>query len=168
MPIDNESVDGGISKAGKNHRSSRGFRFVPEENGMERETIIDDDDASLFLYPAIGTVYHIIKRNIEGEKLRNLMAKAAEAFVANKCTKYLSDDRKIMSFKPEDLMWALENWEKVLIPAGWKHWALIMPGKVLGRVMAKKLAARYIDQHIDVRIFTDEASALEWLTGIRD
>jgi hypothetical protein len=135
---------------------------------MKRETILDDDDASLFLYPGIGTVYHAIKRSIEGDRLRSLMAKAAEAFVANGCAKYLSDDRKIMSFDPEDLIWAAENWEKRLMAAGWKQWALIMPGKVLGRVMAKKLAARYIDLGIDVRTFEDEASALEWLASIGD
>jgi hypothetical protein len=135
---------------------------------MERETIIDDDDASLFLYPGIGTMCHVINRSIDGDRLRSLMSKAAEAFVANKCTKYLSDDRKIVSFNPEDLMRALENWEKRLMAAGWKHWALIMPGKVLGRIMAKKLAARYVDMHINVRTFDDEASALEWLTNIRD
>src|SRR5512133_1355873 len=109
---------------------------------MERETILDDDDVSLFLYPSIGTVYHVVKRSIEGDKFRSMMSKSAEVFVANKCTKYLSDDREIMAFNPEDLLWALENWEKRLIPAGWKHWALIMPGRILGRVMAKKLAAR--------------------------
>jgi hypothetical protein len=135
---------------------------------MERKTILDDDDVSLFVYPSLGAVYHVVKRSIEGDKLRNLMAKAADAFVENKCTKYLSDDREIMAFNPEDLMWALDNWEKQLRASGWKHWALIMPNKVLGRVMAKKLAARYIDLRIDVRTFQDEASALEWLAGIQD
>jgi hypothetical protein len=135
---------------------------------MSKVTIQDDSDASLYLYPEIGTVHHAIKRFIEGDRLKSLMAKAAEAFVAHRCTKYLSDDREIMSFNPEDLMWAAENWEKRLMAAGWKRWALILPGKVLGRVMAKKLAARYIDLGIDVRTFEDEASALEWLAGIRD
>jgi hypothetical protein len=135
---------------------------------MERITLIDDDDVSLFLYPEIGTVHHVVKRRIESDRLKDLMAKGVEAYVANGCTKYLSDDRGIDAFNPEDLMWALENWEKRMMASGWRHWALMLPRKVLGRVMAKKVAARYIDLGIDVRTFEDEESALAWLTGIED
>jgi len=135
---------------------------------MERKTILDDDIVALYLYPEIGTVHHVIKRSVENDRFRSMMAMAAESFAANGCDKYFSDDRQMMSFNFDDLLWLAENWEKPLMAAGWKHWALIPPKKVLGRVMAKKLAARYVDLGIDVRTFEDEASALEWLAGARD
>ncbi len=133
---------------------------------LERKTILDDELVALYLYPEIGTIHHVIKRSVENERFRSLMAKAADSFVENGCDKYLSDDRAMMTFSYDDLIWAAENWEKRLMPAGWRHWALIPPKKVLGRVMAKRLAARYVDLGIDVRTFEDDSSALEWLSGI--
>ena len=100
---------------------------------MERRAILDDDEVALYLYPGIGTVHHVIKRSVENLRFREMMAKAAEAFVAQGCDKYLSDDRAMMTFSYDDLIWAAENWEKPLMAAGGKFWALIPPKKVLGR-----------------------------------
>jgi hypothetical protein len=106
---------------------------------MTRTTIQDDQDAALYLYPEIGAVHSLIKRYLEGD-----------------------------AFRPEDLAWAGESWQGRLRAAGWKHWAMILPDKVVGRVVAKKVAVRFIDAGLDVRTFEDEASALEWLAALRD
>jgi hypothetical protein len=135
---------------------------------MKKVTIQDDSDASLFYYPEIGAVHHVIKRFLEGDAFRNLMTRGADAFIEHGCTKWLADDRGLDAFRPEDLVWAGDNWQGRLRAAGWKHWAMILPDKVVGRVVAKKVAVRFIEAGLDVRTFEDEASALEWLASIED
>lgn len=135
---------------------------------MVRMTIQDDLDAALYLYPEAGAVHSVIKRYLEGDAFKNLMTRGADLFIERGCTKWLSDDRGIDAFRPEDLAWAGENWQGRLRAAGWRHWAMILPDKVVGRVVAKKVAVRFIDAGLDVRTFEDEASALEWLAAIRD
>ncbi|MBK7107198.1 MAG: hypothetical protein IPH62_18140 [Ignavibacteriae bacterium] len=127
------------------------------------QAVIDNDFATLKFYPEKRIIHHEFKKFMFGENFRNFMLKAADIFVQNRCSKWLSDDRGNSALKSEDLEWAQVNWEPKIFKAGWKFWAIILPEKVVGQINMKKIIERYQQKGVKVNIFSDPQLAMAWL-----
>jgi hypothetical protein len=127
---------------------------------MEKETIIDNEYASLWYYPEKKIVHHKFHQFIHGEKFREVMMKGADLFEQKGCVKWLSDDRNNSALRKEDIDWGNQNWAPRVIGAGWKYWALMMPDKTVGKMNMRPLIEQYSQQGVQVEIFDDLDEAL--------
>ncbi|MBN2510561.1 MAG: hypothetical protein JXB03_09795 [Spirochaetales bacterium] len=127
------------------------------------ETVYDNDHATVKVYPDIKLVHHEIHKFIYGDTFREMMLAGADAFIKFGCTKYLSDDRNNGALRQEDLQWGQDVWEKKILNAGWKTWALCMPEKVLGQMNVKKVFQRYTEMGIETQVFSTPEDAITWL-----
>lgn len=133
---------------------------------MNKLTLIENDDVSLYCYPEIGVVHHVMHKFCYGETFRNLLTKGADAFIQYKCSKWLSNDKSNSVLRQEDIEWGQKNWEDRIIN-NWKYWAVIVPNKVVGQMSMKPIIQRYAEKGIEVRLFEDEKEALEWLASVK-
>lgn len=125
--------------------------------------IVDTPQVTLRVYPEKKIIHHEIHQFIFGETFQNLMMQGADAFEKHRCTKWLSDDRGNSAIRPEDVEWAQATWEPRIMRAGWKHWALVLPKKVVGQMSMRKIVERYGQQGVKVEIFSDPQQAMAWL-----
>jgi hypothetical protein len=126
-------------------------------------TILDNEYASLWYYPEDKIIHHQFKQYIYGEHFREVMGTSAEAYEKYGCRKYLSDDRGNSAIHPEDRAWGDANFTPRVIKAGWTHWALVMPKKVIGQLNMARLVAEYRSMGVEVKVFSDPDKAMEWL-----
>jgi hypothetical protein len=127
------------------------------------QTIVNNEYATLKLHSEKKIVHHEFHKFMFGDNFKNFMLKAADEFVKNRCTKWLSDDRGNSALRQEDLEWAQQNWEPKIFKAGWKHWAIVLPEKVVGQLSMKKLIDRYKQMGVSVNVFSDPNLAMSWL-----
>lgn len=127
------------------------------------KTIIENQYATLQVYPEKRIIHHQIHKFIYGDAFRELMTKGADAFEVYKCTKWLSDDRGNSALRTDDIEWGQEVWEPRIMKAGWKHWALVLPEKILGQMNMKRIVDRYNQIGVNVRTFSDPELAMKWL-----
>lgn len=133
---------------------------------MRKEVIIENDDVSLYCYPEIGVVHHVLHKFCYGDTFRNLMTKGADTFIKYKCTKWLSNDKSNSALRQEDIEWGQKNWEGRIIK-NWKYWALIVPNKVVGQMSMKPIIQRYAGMGVQVQLFENEKDALDWLASVK-
>ena len=125
--------------------------------------IVDNEFATLIVYPGRKIVHHRFKKFIFGEAFQDIMTKGADLFIQYNCTKWLSDDRENTAFRQEDIKWSQKFWEKRILEAGWKHWALVMPKKAVGQIAMKEIIDRNKGMGVTVEIFNNPTQAMEWL-----
>jgi hypothetical protein len=125
--------------------------------------IIDNEFATLIVYPGKKIVHHKYKKFIFGEAFQEVMTQGADVFIKYKCTKWLSDDRDNAAMRQEDITWSQTFWEKRIRETGWKYWALIMPKKTVGQIAMKEIIDRNKELGVIVEIFTNPTQAMEWL-----
>ncbi|GJQ61368.1 MAG: hypothetical protein SCALA702_04210 [Melioribacteraceae bacterium] len=125
--------------------------------------ILENDFATLVIYPEKGIIHHTFHKFIFGEHFQEAMTKGADAFVANNCSKWLSDDRGNAALRQQDAEWGREFWENRILGAGWKYWAVIPPVKAIGKLNIKAFIERYKSKGVVVEIFDNLDSALKWL-----
>ncbi len=132
---------------------------------MPNIVAIDNDYALVQIDTDQRMVHHKFKKFIYGQKFRDALTAGAELMEKHKATKWLSDDRENAALPPEDAEWAKTHWFPRVHRAGWKHWALVMPAKVVGKMNMEQFVAQYGQQGIQVRVFTSEDDARDWLTS---
>ncbi len=127
------------------------------------QKILNNEFVTVTVYPDKKIVHHEFHKFIYGDAFRNALMSGADAFEKNHCTKWLSDDRGNSAVKNEDLAWAKQNWETKVLKSGWKHWALVLPEKVVGQLSMKDIIAAYTALGLNVKTFSDPESAMSWL-----
>ncbi len=130
---------------------------------MAITTILDNEFVSVWFHPESKIIHHQFKRFVHGENLRNALTKGAETMEEFLATKWLSDDRGNTALPPDDEQWAQTIWAPRVMKAGWKHWALVQPVKVVGQMNVKRFAETYAALGINAKIFSDPDEALAWL-----
>lgn len=127
------------------------------------DTVVDNEFVSVWVYPEKGIIRHKFHKFIFGDKFRDGLMDAADAFEKYHCVKWLSDDRNNSAILPEDTEWAQNHWEPRIMKAGWKYWALILPEKVVGQMNMNRLVKRYSDLGVNVKVFSEPTEAMHWL-----
>jgi hypothetical protein len=127
------------------------------------KTILENEFATVKVYPEKKIIHHQFHKFVFGDAFKEVMLKAANAFQANRCTKWLSDDRGNSSLLKADTDWAYAVWEPKVLASGWKYWAMILPQKLIGQMNIKQISARYVEKGINFKVFSEPSEALAWL-----
>jgi hypothetical protein len=127
------------------------------------ETLIDTEAAALWYHPQWKIVHHELRRFVHGREFRDVLEKGLELFLKHGASKWLSDDRGNGPLTKADEQWALGDWAPRVMAAGWKHWAVVLPEKVLGQMNMKRWIETYAKQGITARAFSEPDEALKWL-----
>ena len=125
--------------------------------------VFESEFATIEVLPEKKIVRHKFHKFIYGDAFQQALIAGRDAFIKNRCTKWLSDDRLNGVLKSEDLEWGQKNWEAELFKAGWKFWALVLPEKAIGQITMKKLIEHYKSLGLTVQTFSDPDEALKWL-----
>jgi hypothetical protein len=130
---------------------------------MKTQIILDNEFASLCYHSDTNIIHHTIKQYLMGEHLRTLMDTGFETLKKHNSTKWLSDDRNNGPLTPEDEEWARSVWFPKTIKAGWKHWAIVKPAKVLGQLNMRRYKETYAAAGIQADLFSELDDAMKWL-----
>ena len=133
---------------------------------MPTQTVIDDEFVTLVYHHEAGIVHHTFHRFVSGDHFRNTLQQGCELLRQNHGTKWLSDDRGNSALTPSDSLWGDTVWAPAVMAAGWKYWAIILPDQHVAQIHLKQWVERYRGRGIDVRLFNDPESALEWLATV--
>ncbi|HRF47642.1 MAG TPA: hypothetical protein PLC98_08465 [Anaerolineales bacterium] len=126
-------------------------------------TVVDKPSFIMWYYPDKKIVHHQIRKFSFGQEFRDFLLAGTEQIRKNKATKWLSDDRSNTALAKEDLDWAKTNWTPQTLQAGWKHWAIVQPASVLGKMAMDRVVKDYRDAGLNARFFSDVDEAMKWL-----
>ena len=133
---------------------------------MPLQVIIDNEFASLWLHTETNIIHHQFKKYIHGQQFRDILLAGHELMLKHHCTKWLSDDSNNGAIATDDEKWSQNEWFPQMMKAGWKHWAVLPPTKVVGQMNIKRFAETYKKLGLNARIFTSQPEALTWLVGL--
>jgi len=125
--------------------------------------LLDTSLISVWVYPRRQMIHHHMKQFCFGDDFRAALLKGVEAMEQHQATKWLSDDRANGAIVPEDAAWAVEHWFPRARAAGWKHWAVVQPLKIIGQINMERFSKDYGRQGVNARLFSDPDAAMRWL-----
>ncbi len=128
-----------------------------------RTIIIDNEYVTVWCYPVDGIIYHQFHKYCYGEIFRGMLTTSLEAFEKNKCTKWLSDDRKFGAVLPADKEWGDKFWQPRMLASGWKYWAMVLPERVTGKMNIEKMVQEYERRGVIATYHKDPEFAMAWL-----
>jgi hypothetical protein len=133
---------------------------------MNRILLVDNSLITVWVYPAKRLIHHQMKAYCYGTDFREGLARGLEAMEQHHATKWLSDNRATSALPPDDEEWLVKSWFPRAKAAGWKRWGIVKPAKLIGQVYLDRLARRYIEHGIEVRMFGDPDEVMAWLDEI--
>jgi hypothetical protein len=130
---------------------------------MDEILLADNALISMWIYPLRRIVHHRMKAYCYGDELRQAMMAGAEAMAQHGASKWLSDDRANGALVPDDSAWLGKHWFPRVLAAGWKHWAIVQPAKILGQSNMQRVLKVTVPAGINARMFDDPDLAMRWL-----
>ena len=128
-----------------------------------KQVIFDTDYVTIWVYPQKRVIHHQFKKYTYGDKLREVLLKGLETLEKYKCYKWLSDDRVNSALPQIDKDWSIKTWGPMTAKAGWKHWALILPEKQIGKMYMRAVVEAYASLGVNVELFSNPEAGLAWL-----
>jgi hypothetical protein len=135
---------------------------------MPKETIIENEYATMWYYPEQKIVVHKIHKFIYGETFYKFLLTGTDLIIKNHARKWLSDDRDCPVLRQEDMDWGQTNWFPQTVKAGWKWWAIVKPEKAIGQMNLETLVSIYSKMGITAKFFTNPDDAMKWLEDQKD
>ena len=133
---------------------------------MPSIVILDNEYATVWYHEESKMVHHHIKKWVSGESLKTVLNEGYKALKKNGATKWLSDDRLNGALKKEDEDWAKADWFPKMLGAGWKHWAVVLPEKLVGQMNMKRFTEDYAKAGLNASLFSDPDLGRKWLDGL--
>jgi hypothetical protein len=137
--------------------------MCPVNDHLDKIVIVDNHMISMWIYPKRKMIHHVMKAHCHGIRFREALLKGTEALIECKATKWLSDDRSNGALLVEDSSWAQAEWFPRTKAAGWKHWGVVQPAKIIGQMNMSRFIRELTDQGINARMFGNPDEALRWL-----
>jgi hypothetical protein len=131
---------------------------------MFETIIIQNEYATLRYYPDTKIVHHTFYKPISGQEFRNVLNTGAKTLEKNQASKWLSDDRGNLALPADDTEWSKTDWFPRAVKAGWKYWALVVPEDIMARMNLKEFVDSYLEQGLQIAVFTEPEEAMKWLT----
>jgi hypothetical protein len=127
--------------------------------------IIDDDKLTLVFHPNEKIVHHQIHKPLDDDEIKAMLTQGCEVFEVNGAEKWLSDDRGNGPVSQEIERWGQEVWNKRMVAAGWKYWALVIPEEALKEATStmKMIIFNLSKLGVTLRLFSDPDRAMDWL-----
>jgi len=126
-------------------------------------TVLSNEYATLVYHEESKVIHHTFLKPIGGQPFRDVLLAGVDYMVKYGSTKWLSDDRENSELSPEDGKWATTIWSKLVLDAGWKSWALVVPNDIMGRINMVEFVTMYSKLGVRVQVFTKLEDALIWL-----
>jgi hypothetical protein len=142
--------DGGHDRSGK-------------QTHMPKMVALQGESASVWIHSQEGIVHHEFHKEAQGVVLRTALDTGVKLMEAYGATKWLSDDRKNGPLDTSDSDWARDDWFPRALAAGWKHWAVVLPELIIGKMNMQLFTTRYAMAGVTVIVFPDADDALQWL-----
>lgn len=134
---------------------------------MSRTCVHESELISVWCDPVLRLVHHQIHRYCHSEPFRTALSAGTDALIVHRCTAWLSDDRLNGPLTPEDGEWARKHWFPRTQAAGWTHWAMVKPERVVAQLNVQQFTDEYAEKGIQVAIFSEPEAAFEWLREAR-
>jgi len=135
---------------------------------MNAEIIYESPFITLWYHPESKIIHHSTHENYkvwEGAEFRKIMSLGTQTMAEKGAEKWLSDDRYTLATSKEEYQWGVDFWFPATIKAGWKHWAIIQPKRVIAQINLEKVVKEYHEQGINARFFTDVDEGFDWLVN---
>jgi hypothetical protein len=136
---------------------------------MNVEIIYESPFASLWFHPDYKIIHHSTHKDYgkwEATEFREMMMLGTRIMAERGATKWLSDDTYTLALSKEEYQWGVEYWFPETIKAGWKHWAIVQPNKIIAQLNMEKVVKEYKEQGINAKFFTEVDVAFNWLTNV--
>jgi hypothetical protein len=130
---------------------------------MNRITIVENSLIAVWAYPERKMIHHMMKDYCFGPDFREGLTRGLEAMELHKATKWLSDDRANGALPPDDSEWGIRVWFPRARAAGWQHWAVVQPAKVIGQINMERFVKDSGARGVNARMFADPDQAMRWL-----
>ena len=130
---------------------------------MNKLLVADNELITVWVVPERKLIHHVMKTYCYGDLLRSAVMKGVEALELYGATKWLSDDRANGAMVPEDVEWANKVWLPRCKAAGWRHWAVVQPQKLIGQANIARFVKTYAELGINARMFEDPVEAMTWI-----
>ena len=130
---------------------------------MRKETIIENEFVTMWYYRDKKILHHQIHNYLIGDDLKNMLNTGIKKLKETGACKWLSDDRSYAPLPKEDIEWGREVWTPKALAAGFRHWAIVMPESVTGKMSHRRMVQEYADIGLNVNVFSDVDEAMEWL-----
>jgi hypothetical protein len=136
---------------------------------QEKLTLIENEYASLWYYPATAIIHHQFLQPVFGDVFRSVLMTGLELMKKHGAQKWLSDDRQNTILPPDDAAWSQERWLEQAYQAGWKYWAVVPPVNARGRINMERLVA-FVGENkrMRIQIFRNPDKAWQWLVNQDD
>ncbi len=129
-----------------------------------RTTLIENEYANLWYYPAEKIVHHQFLQPVVDDQFQSILRTGLRMMSEHGAQKWLSDDRNNSILSAEDSAWSQDFWLPRAYEAGWRYWAVLPPTKARGQINMKRLTEYVGAQHrVDIKIFSDPDEAWQWL-----
>jgi hypothetical protein len=128
--------------------------------------ILDNEFVTVWYHPDTRIVHHQFHKFVYGKVFREALSAGADAMRRYGAQKWLSDDRENSALAQKDLKWADGDWFPRVQAAGWKHWAIVLPGNVLGQMNMEATVKRIASRGVTTRMFSDPLQAMAWLESL--
>ena len=130
---------------------------------MNKVLVLESSLITVWAYPERRMIHHQMKAFCFGDGFRDGLTRGVESMERYGATKWLSDDRANSALTPDDIAWSADAWFPRAKAAGWKHWGIVQPLKVLGQTNLARIAERYALHGIVARMFAEPDEAMQWL-----
>ena len=130
---------------------------------MPPMTILDTPQITVLYHPESKIIHHEVHDNVHGQDFRDALMAGVEAMKKYGAKKWLSDDRKLTVFSPDDLAWTRSVWRPEVIKLGWKYWAIVQPERTLARMRIEERAEALPKEGVTTKLFSDPDEAMKWL-----
>ena len=125
--------------------------------------IIDNEYITLLYHEAEKIVHHQVHRPFSGEPLGAALTRGCEVLEQYGSIKWLSDERMNGPMSDEDAGWARNFWNKRVLDAGWKYWALVISQDLAGSFSMKAAVDGFSKLGVTVGLYTNPDMAMKWL-----
>jgi hypothetical protein len=130
---------------------------------MDKILVADNSLISVWAYPERKLIHSRQKMYSHGDDFRDALNKGTDAMELYKATKWLSDTSVHGGLPPEDEAWVTQTWFPRTKAAGWRHWAVVKPTKIIGQLNLSRFIKTFADLGINACMFSDPVEAMKWL-----
>jgi hypothetical protein len=129
-------------------------------------TIVDNEFITVEYWDDKSTIYHTIKKPIDGDNFIAALDAGTDALIKYKATKWLSDDRKNGPLPPNTMDWAFNVWGPRTLAGGWKFWANVVPEALAAAGTLVPVVEHYYTVGLRMMVFSDLEEAKQWLESV--
>lgn len=133
---------------------------------MSRQLVFENEFAHVWFHPESGIIHHQLHKFIWGEEYQRMLNAGLDALVCEGATKWLSENSDDTVHARADTEWVISQWMPRARKAGWKYWAVVPPGNVLGQMNIDRILSAVQKAGVIGRVFPEVGPAFTWLGSV--